>query len=1798
MPHKHIAYLLALLLLSLSLFTHAQTPLPGQDLVLSGDIANDHPKGIWSDRNPASPSGTGTIWVIDQDALTDDINIFAYDLSTGIRDTTKEFDLDSANANPKDMWSNARVNPSGETDIMWVTDSGTQTVFAYDISDIDNGNVSREAARDITLHEDALRARDNDGPRGIWGRITGTPTIWVADINASKIFAYDLSTGDPVPDQDINLAAGNGAPQGMWGGTTTTGTPIIWVVDNNQNRLYAYNLNTGDPVPDQNIDLDSLNNDSPEGIWSDGTTMWVADSDSRGSRLFAYPLEGMGTTRTRAMDSEFDLYIVPFSPQGIWSNTTTMWLSDDRLDRIFAYNLSTRMRDSAKEFNLVATNDTPQGMWGGTTTTGTPTLWVADVLGSRIYTYDLSTRMPSDPNQDIVLDPANSTPRGIWSNSETLWVADSGTQTVFAYTLSTGARDVDSMAKEFKLDSANDNPRGMWSDGTTLWVADESEEQIYAYTLSTGDPDGNRGFKLDPANMTPSGIWSDGETMWVVDNGATQIFAYTLPVAPMLTPVSLAGVPITDPDATIIIPTMEDAATGDRVPVDLEYIFEIDQSASISYAGACTSSSPTSGSIVTAGTRTTVIFDPLAEGTHTDCTITLENTGGIESAPLAVPAFTIDTTPPSISETTAVAMLSNGAMPGYVFNSDEVGTISYPRDCSSSTTDAIDSDNTIIFNTLTDGRYEPPGGAGDFECTITVTDLAGNPSELSVTAFTVDTTAPVVEPIDMQTVSVGSMVTVTATVRDRAGATLDYVWSQRVGDTNVMLNSATGTAAVAMTSTATISTTFTAPAIDSDLEFTLTVTDDAGNPPASGSVTIEVRTFVVSAGVDRTVRGGAGADPVMLTATSVGLTDPTYLWSQTSGAPMVTFTTVTDTATVTFTAPNSDAVLEFEVEVTSGAVPRGTSTVTITVDATAPTLAPVSLAEIPLTGTGVILADPILINSNPPQYIFSSNEAGNISYPADCIAGTTPTTVRVMAGTHTITFDTLEEGRVYTGCTVTVSDAVGNFSSLTVPNFTVDTTMPTVDTITATAGSYGIGQTIDIQVIFTEPVMVAGSGTPVLLLNNNGGQAVYSSGSGSSTLTFNYEVSPSQGTASLDVLNDDALSLAGASINDLSGNEAVPSLAGTDTDGLEDVIIIAPGVILVSGDSGSYRAGDEVTIRVQFSEEVMILAGGDLQLTLETGDVDRMAEFSMLTTTATVPPVPNNTLVFTYRVEEGDRSQDLAYTAINALVAIGGTRVTSTIGDDVILTLPELRSANSLAGSSEIVIGVLLEEQNARLNEILLPKIAQAMSAATVDAITRRIESGGGDGQASLSSGLSSAVSSGISDVLPSGLASLKDLDLSWLKSFAYDFLMDKAEQSARNGSIDLDNALGSGFDIKGMLGGFDIKRMLGNSEFVMPLNASGDGTGSSATSNMVLWGSGDYNNLSDNDDGLNYDGDIYSINVGIDSQISQETLLGISVNWSNADFDYRDATTAQSGDYGYQLYGINPYISWSPQGLGGSNLWATVGYGIGEIENQIEGIEKVETDTRQYQFSGGGRYILTSNADQSSQLSIKGDLTLLRVDIDRSAGFLGNDVDSQSFRLLLQGSRLFDQGSYSLASSLEGGLRYDLGDGETGGGIELSPAFTYKSSGDHILIEGRGRYLIAGQHDQWGLSVLARIDQARHGRGLSFSMHPTWGQSQAQAQQLTAYNGSRFNDYRAAKAEAQMKTELSYGMHMSHILGQTMLFTPYAEFTLGENARYYQFGQRLSIGELLSLSFKLSHHQRRGYADDNHLGLESAINF
>ena len=72
-------------------------------------------------------------------------------------------------------------------------------------------------------------------------------------------------------------------------------------------------------------------------------------------------------------------------------------------------------------------------------------------------------------------------------------------------------------------------------------------------------------------------------------------------------------------------------------------------------------------------------------------------------------------------------------------------------------------------------------------------------------------------------------------------------------------------------------------------------------------------------------------------------------------------------------------------------------------------------------------------NDNTPSYVFSSNEAGTITSSLS-ITGSTS----VVNGNNTITFS-LQEG-TYSGQTITVTDAAGNSTTLTISPFVIDTT--------------------------------------------------------------------------------------------------------------------------------------------------------------------------------------------------------------------------------------------------------------------------------------------------------------------------------------------------------------------------------------------------------------------------------------------------------------------------------------------------------------------------------------------------------------------------------------------------------------------------------------------------------------------------------------------------------------------------------------------------------------------------------------
>ena len=457
---------------------------PAKELVLTPSI--DAPAGLWSD-------GT-TMWVADDG----DDKLYAYDLATKARDSAKDFDTLEATGNtgPQGIWSDGTT--------MWVADNGDDKLYAYNLA-----TKARDSAKDF----DTLEAAGNSRPRGIWS--DGT-TMWVADNGDDKLYAYNLATKarDSAKDFDTLEAAGNSRPRGIWSDGTT-----MWVVNNNNSypavrKIFAYSMVTRarDSTKDFNS-LEAARNFSPHGIWSDGTTMWVVNqsySDPGLRKLFAYGLV------TRERDSAKDIDVLGpednSEPQGIWSDGTTMWVADGLDRKLYAYSLATGGRDTSKDIDsLVAAGNTlPRGIWSDGTT-----MWVANYF-DKLYAYDMATR-ERDSSKDLDIRGRST---GLWSDGTTMWVANDYDETISAYNLATGNRVA---YREFDTLIFDDvfgvysRQRGIWSDGLTMWVTHSGTGKIYAYNMTSGKRDTSKELNSLEAvgNNSPVGIWSDGTTMWV-----------------------------------------------------------------------------------------------------------------------------------------------------------------------------------------------------------------------------------------------------------------------------------------------------------------------------------------------------------------------------------------------------------------------------------------------------------------------------------------------------------------------------------------------------------------------------------------------------------------------------------------------------------------------------------------------------------------------------------------------------------------------------------------------------------------------------------------------------------------------------------------------------------------------------------------------------------------------------------------------------------------------------------------------------------------------------------------------------------------------------------------------------------------------------------------------------------------------------------------------------------------------------------------------------------------------------------
>ena len=440
---------------------------------------------------------------------------------------------------------------------------------------------------------------------------------------------------------------------------------------------------------------------------------------------------------------------------------------------------------------------------------------------------------------------------------------------------------------------------------------------------------------------------------------------------------------------------------------------------------------------------------------------------------------------------------------------------------------------------------------------------------------------------------------------------------------------------IAITSTAPNNTYRIGNKIQVTVTFSETVTVDTTN----GTPTLTLR--VGSEGKAASYESGAGTTGVVFAYTVAAGDEDTNGISLASNQLSFNGGTITDSignpATLSHSAFKSKA--------------------THKVDGVGPTVSGIAITSTPSSHSTYKLGEKIQV-----QVTFSENVVVSGTPQLTLTIGTANKTATYISGTGTanLIFQyTVAAGDTDTdGISVaanrlsrnggTLTDAVGNPATLThaalspQADHKVDTTIPTVSRLAITStptsnDTYQKDEKIQVQVTFSENVVVSGTPQLTLTIDSANKTARYASGSGSPALLFEYTVVVGDEDTDGISIAANQLSRSGGTIRDAAGNPATlthAALGPQPSHKVDAVVRIVPknGIRITSTPttSNTYTQGETIQATVTFDENVTVTRTP--QLTLKIGTADRAANYKGGTGT--------KKLVFEYTVVVGDEDTD------------------------------------------------------------------------------------------------------------------------------------------------------------------------------------------------------------------------------------------------------------------------------------------------------------------------------------------------------------------------------------------------------------------------------------------------------------------------------------------------------------------------------------------------------------------------------
>ena len=325
---------------------------------------------------------------------------------------------------------------------------------------------------------------------------------------------------------------------------------------------------------------------------------------------------------------------------------------------------------------------------------------------------------------------------------------------------------------------------------------------------------------------------------------------------------------------------------------------------------------------------------------------------------------------------------------------------------------------------------------------------------------------------------------------------------------------------------------------------------------------------------------------------------------------------------------------------------------------------------------------------------------------------------------------------------------------------------------------------------------------------------------------------------------------------------------------------------------------------------------------------------------------------------------------------------------------------------------------------------------------------------------------------------------------------------------------------------------------------------------------------------GLALNGDVVTGTAGLDRQW-RAVLVGLALSRSSGEGGYGTG----AGTIASTLTSVHPYVQVR---LGErAQVWGAAGWGRGGLEITPESGAALEADLRNSMAAAGARAVLMGAG--GLEIALRSDFLWTETSSDGTAALAEAVGTASRGRLMLEGAGQIQGLGGVVRPKVEGGVRYDGGDAETGQGFEVGGGLDWARGS--LTLQVNGRMLIAHadeSYEEWGYSGSLVYEPGADGLGLQMRVGSSAGAAASGIRNLwTLENASGLVRGGAVPFAQRFDAEVGYG------IGRGTLWYPYF---VADDSGQTRYGLKLSSGRTMGVGLEFG---RRKSVD---LGPEDAM--